>query len=454
MRRILLAVLLSACPAQVIDTSDSGTGGGGQAGGSAGGAAGGSSAQGGGASGGQGGGAAAAGGGSSSSGGGAVSAGGGSASAGGGSGGGGASPKVPVFIAQGMVGRTTVSCDDGNTWVGNHSWDIDGDPLMCSMVQNVTCFQGMASYEDTTNNVCVQLVPCNDTPDIPAGMALGNGTFVGAWGHGFYPGALRTTTDGVAWTTRHQSDSFAIAYGSGRFVAAGNPDTYWSTDGTTWTQGGSAGFNTMGSPVRAMGYGEYDGGGRFVAVSAGNGRDIQVSSDGAQTWWRPSMIPAACASGSIGAGGGDVLSGNGVILIVDQDGNACRSVDGAQTWTVTSVGLTYVPTNGVFYNGKFTYWGNNSPGSAADDTDMITSPDGVTWTKTPMVTSTRIGPVGVSDTGTFVAVDYVWNGYAQEQFLRSTDGTSWQALPGTAFLPSHPIFRMIWGLADTSTVCP
>ena len=41
--------------------------------------------------------------------------------------------KVPMFIAQGTLGRTIVSCDDGQTWVGDHSWSSDGDPMMCKM---------------------------------------------------------------------------------------------------------------------------------------------------------------------------------------------------------------------------------------------------------------------------------------------------------------------------------
>jgi len=35
---------------------------------------------------------------------------------------------TPVFVAQGHAGRTTVSCDDGNTWVANRS---DNDSIVC-----------------------------------------------------------------------------------------------------------------------------------------------------------------------------------------------------------------------------------------------------------------------------------------------------------------------------------
>src|SRR5262245_24536288 len=47
--------------------------------------------------------------------------------------------KVPMFVGQGYLGRTIVSCDDGKTWVGNHAWDTDGDPMVCGMKQDKRC---------------------------------------------------------------------------------------------------------------------------------------------------------------------------------------------------------------------------------------------------------------------------------------------------------------------------
>src|SRR5688500_13591196 len=31
---------------------------------------------------------------------------------------------VPMFVAQGMYGRSTISCDDGRTWVANRSFEL------------------------------------------------------------------------------------------------------------------------------------------------------------------------------------------------------------------------------------------------------------------------------------------------------------------------------------------
>jgi hypothetical protein len=95
---------------------------------------------------------------------------------------------------------------------------------------------------------------------------------------------------------------------------------------------------------------------------------------------------------------------------------------------------------------EFLFWG--------DDAYMISSPDGVTWTKKAMLTPTRLGPVARSPNGTLVAVGNVWEGYDQQSFWRSSDGLTWEALPKTAFAPSHGIFYMAFGYADPSSACP
>lgn len=371
----------------------------------------------------------------------------GSASSGSGGSGGGVDPdKVPMFVAQGSAGRTTVSCDDGHTWVGDHSWDIDADPLMCGMAQSAVCYGATCSY--LVNDECVQMECCNDSPDVAKGVIWGDGQFVATWGWG-QPGAVRRSTNGIDWTTTHPNDSFGgLAYGGGRFVLASR-FPFWSTDGASWTAGETADFtNSDGSDmwsVRRFAYADYDGGGRFVAVASGNtNRDMLVSSDGGQSWWRPSVLPDDCAN-EISTYGG-IVSGNGVIVIVDMAGNACRSTDGGDTWSVTPTGLGQVLSHGVWTGSEFWFWG--------DDGFRISSPDGATWTTTPMATPTRLGPVARSASGTLVAVGNVWEGYDQQTFYRSTDGLTWDELGDGSFVPSHSIFYIAFGYADPSSVCP
>jgi hypothetical protein len=67
----------------------------------------------------------------------------------------------------------------------------------------------------------------------------------------------------------------------------------------------------------------------------------------------------------------------------------------------------------------------------------------------------RLGPVARSASGTLVAAGpTVYTGYAQQQFWRSTDGLTWQTLAAGAFLPSHPIFHIVFGYADRTPACP
>jgi hypothetical protein len=94
---------------------------------------------------------------------------------------------------------------------------------------------------------------------------------------------------------------------------------------------------------------------------------------------------------------------------------------------------------------EFVYWGQNT---------RITSSDGVSWTPTPLTTPTRIGPTARSDSGTFVAIPYIYDGYDRQYFMRSTDGLQWDRLDPASFFPSHPIFNITFGYADPSTLCP
>ncbi len=364
-----------------------------------------------------------------------------------GSGGGGApAGKVPMFVAQGGVGRTTVSCDDGKSWVGDHAWDTDADPMMCGSAQSAVCYDGTCSYQ--VGGECIQMSCCDHSPDVAKGVVFGDGQLVATWGWG-QPGEVRRSTNGIDWTTTHANDTFGgLAYGGGRFVLSSR-SPFWSTDGAAWTAGSLADFkNADGSDmwsVRRFAYADFQGEGRFVAVASGDvSRDMLVSSNGGETWWRPSVIPDDCA-GEVSTYGG-IVSGDDVILIVDMDGNACRSTDGGDTWSVTQTGLSMILSHGVWTGSEFWFWG--------DDGYRASSPDGATWTVTPMTTPTRLGPVARSDAGTLVAVGNVWQGYAEQTFYRSTDGLAWEELDEGSFAPSHPIFYLTFGYADPSEVCP
>ncbi|MFT3841563.1 MAG: hypothetical protein QM723_31535 [Myxococcaceae bacterium] len=354
------------------------------------------------------------------------------------------SGKIPVFIAQGAEGRTIMSCDDGKSWVGDRSWDKDADPLMCGITQTKQCYADDCSYEE--NNACVLANCCNDTPDVPKGVIYGDGKFVATWGWG-QPGAVRTSTNGVDWTTTHPNDSFGgVAYGAGRFLVASR-SPFSSADGLSWSAASEADFrNDDGSQmwsVRRFHFADV-GSGVFIAVASGNtNRDVMLTRDLGQTWVRPSSLPSSCAN--IGSEYGGFVTGGGVIVIVDEAGNACRSLDGGDTWTVTATGATQVLSHGVWTGSEFWFWG--------DDKDLLRSADGATWTKTPMTTPMRLGPIARSPGGTLVSAGTFWDGYGNQQFARSTDGLKWDLLPASAMTQSHPLFYVTFGYADPSADC-
>ncbi len=72
-----------------------------------------------------------------------------------------------------------------------------------------------------------------------------------------------------------------------------------------------------------------------------------------------------------------------------------------------------------------------------------------------MSSAPELGAIGISPRGTLVAVRGGWtNWYSKQAFYRSTDGMTWDVLPPSAFLGSHPMSSIIWGLAVSSTACP
>lgn len=107
---------------------------------------------------------------------------------------------------------------------------------------------------------------------------------------GDYDGAhpiIRTSNDGITWTTRTNTATTAmyrVAYGNGVFVTVGNGQVLVSADqGVTWTKYTVAGFHE----------GVLFGGGIFLAWA---GNAVKTSTDGV-TWTSRAAMPGAPAVG-------------------------------------------------------------------------------------------------------------------------------------------------------------
>jgi hypothetical protein len=315
---------------------------------------------------------------------------------------------VPLFVAQGNLGRTTVSCDDGKTWVANHS---DDDAAVC--------FTGG--------------LDCDHSAGAGRGITWGNGWFVATFGWG-PPGAIRRSRDGVTWEPVTTGTTFAgVAFGDDRFLAGGRPAWVGGADGARWAKAGDPALKNWNVRRTA-----FVGGGFLVH---GDG-DTMLTSDGGQTWWRPTTIPADC---TVDQWSGGIAHGNGVIVMVSAQGVGCRSTDGGKTFASAPLGGT-VRGRLLWTGAEFMTWGQRG---------LYRSRDGAAWTAQATVPANLlIGPVARGDSGTFVAVKDEWQQwYAKQEFYRSTDGVTWEVLPRTAFAGSHPISFIAFGHGVRPAAC-
>lgn len=186
-------------------------------------------------------------------------------------------------------------------------------------------------------------------------ITYGNGLFVAAG----TDGKIVTSTDGITWTNQTSGYSFefdAITYGNGIYVAVtqdASNSIFTSTDGVTWTKN-----LTVSLRLWAVAY----GGGLFVA--AGNDGALITSPDGL-TWTNRT---SGFTSGQRCSG---VAYGNGTWIVVNEHTtNISTSTDGV-TWTIKGTsGAITTPLLCVTYgNGVWVIGGNNAEIATSSDTN-------------------------------------------------------------------------------------
>lgn len=339
----------------------------------------------------------------------------GSSSVSGTGGAGGAHPGlVPMFVAQGHVGRTMISCDLGKSWVENRSDD-----------DSVVCF---ANGFD-----------CDHGPGAANGVAWGNGWFQATFGWG-QPGSVRRSHDGVTWEKVVNDTTFGgMAFGNGKVLAGARYPQLSADDGATWTKLAEVPLDIWN--IREVAFAPYETG-RFVLVgNDGDTRRIAVSADDGKSWTLPSF-PSDCDVSFYRAGG--IASGNGVLLVTNGGAHVCRSVDGGATWKTGDLGGDI--ESQLLWTGKeFMGWGGGM---------LRRSADGVTWKAQAISPNVNIGPAAVSDDGVLVGVRGGWNTwYDAQKLYRSEDGVTWQELAPGSFTGSHPITAVTFGWGAPSAKC-
>jgi hypothetical protein len=222
----------------------------------------------------------------------------------------------------------------------------------------------------------------------PFRISYGDGRFVAAG----ESGTLYTSSDGADWKERSSGTDRSlkdVAYGGTILVAVGERGTVLSSpDGVVWTGRNSG----TGYDLNGVGYGQ----GAFVAV--GDGGIILTSVDGL-TWLR--------GDSGTHQGFNKIAYGKDIFVVVGKNGTVLTSPDGA-VWTLQVSG-THHHLEGIAY-GKDTF--------VAVGETILTSSDGKAWTERIPETSHRI--LGVAyGSGFFAAV--AENG----AILTSADGADW-----------------------------
>jgi len=322
---------------------------------------------------------------------------------------------VPVFVAQGHMGRTTISCDAGQTWIADRSLD-----------DSVHCFDG---------------IDCDHHVGSATGIVFGGGAFVATFGWGT-EGTIQRSTNGVDWDVVLTGPTFAgTAFGDDVFLA-GAPTPQRSIDfGVGWTELAPSPLDAY--TPRGIGFVA----GTFVLAGGGSGiGDVVLSPDAGDSWWHPDVLPTPCGDGVRGIVGRDDT------FVIERSGGAdapefCVSVDSGHVWTEVDLGDTYLESRIVRTDDMFLVWSSGTRWS---------STDGLRWTPTPMEPPITIGAVARDDDGHFVAVRGGWQvWYADQEFYRSADGVTWEVLASDAFVGSHPINHIAFGRVDAdASACP
>jgi len=336
---------------------------------------------------------------------------------------------VPVFVATGHMGRTLISCDDGESWLH----DVSAD-------DSARCF---------TNDL-----DCDHSAHGNTGLVYLDGTFVATFGWGA-PGTIRRTQDGLTWqTTLDETNSdngttFSGLTAGGGLVLAGARNSKVSSDlGATW---GNAGDTQLGDNiynVRAGGYASVSGG-RFVLVAEDQERAVRISADGGKSFRAPTSIPDTCARSVL-----EIASNGSVIVLPGRNGIVCSSSDVGDTWQATDL---FVDSEGDLSSGaiwagqQFLLWGYKSGQGRV----TFVSDNGKDWTSLA-ASAVTVGPVAYSPlSGTFVTVNDDWQGwYDKQRFYRSKDGVNWTELVAGKYKGGHPIRNIAFGTIAQGAACP
>jgi len=210
---------------------------------------------------------------------------------------------------------------------------------------------------------------------------------------------VSTTPSAAAWV--------AMAYGNSRFVliATGATTTAYSTNGTTWLNGGALPASTTWTDVAA---GAISGTTYHVAVASG-GTQAAYSTNGGTSWTTAALSTSATWTA--------VAYGNSRFVAVSSGGTATNISTNGTTWSLGGALPSSTWSAITYGNGKFVA----VAGGAGATTAAAYSTDGASWTSTILPTSANWTSVAYGN-GRFVAVAQGGSFAAY-----SLDGITWTA---------------------------
>ena len=198
-----------------------------------------------------------------------------------------------------------------------------------------------------------------------------------------------------------------MAYGNSRFVliATGATTTAYSTNGTTWLNGGALPASTTWTDVAA---GAISGTTYHVAVASG-GTQAAYSTNGGTSWTTAALSTSATWTA--------VAYGNSRFVAVSSGGTATNISTNGTTWSLGGALPSSTWSAITYGNGKFVA----VAGGAGATTAAAYSTDGASWTSTILPTSANWTSVAYGN-GRFVAVAQGGSFAAY-----SLDGITWTA---------------------------
>ncbi len=179
---------------------------------------------------------------------------------------------------------------------------------------------------------------------------------------------IATATTWTAGTSTAATDNVGLAYGNGVYVAVGAASASSSTSGTSWTA----------RTIPSLGAGSYSavayGNGTFVAISTGN--NATAYSSNGTSWTAGGSLPSSTTWNSVAYGNGRFVA------IAGSSRSVAISIDKGVSWAAVTPGLPTSTTWTRVAYGQGLFFAIASGGTTA-----ATSPDGINWTVRAMPSS-------------------------------------------------------------------